>query len=180
MPFPCANEKTMKQHFSMFAAYNAWANRLIYDAAATAGDVALWADAGVAFGSLGGTLNHMLVGDRLWMKRFTGQGDTAAALDAILFRDLGKLWDAREAEDERILRFVAELSAVDLAGRFSYLTMTDMRTVSQRLAPALAHLFNHQTHHRGQAHAALTRIAGNAPALDLAYFQRTESGRAFA
>lgn len=170
----------MKKHFSMFAAYNAWANGLIYEAARQAGDDALWTDAGLAFGSLGGTLNHMLVADRIWMKRFTGQGEAAGALDVILFRDLDTLRDAREAEDERIVRYIADLSTTDLAGRFSYLTMTDMRTISQRLAPALAHFFNHQTHHRGQAHAALTQLTGKAPALDLTYFQRSEAGRAFA
>lgn len=180
MPATTTNENPMKQHFSMFAAYNAWANRLIYDAATRAGDDALWADLGLAFTSLGGTLNHVLVADGIWMKRFTGEGAAAKRLDAILFRDIGPLWDAREAEDERILRYVADLTDDDLGGRFSYTTTTDMRTISQRLAPALAHFFNHQTHHRGQAHAALTRLAGEAPSLDLAYFQRSEGGRSFA
>jgi uncharacterized damage-inducible protein DinB len=55
-----------------------------------------------------------------------------------------------------------------------------MRTISQRLAPALAHFFNHQTHHRGQAHAALTALGRPSPELDLIYFQRTEEGRPFA
>ncbi|MFN3766246.1 MAG: DinB family protein [Aliihoeflea sp.] len=170
----------MKQHFSMFAAYNAWANRLIFDAAANASEDALWTDLGLAFTSLGGTLNHVLVADRIWMKRFTGEGAAAKRLDTILFREIGPLWDAREAEDERILRYVADLTDDDLAGRFSYITATDMRTISQRLAPALAHFFNHQTHHRGQAHAALTRLTGKAPSLDLIYFQRSDGGRNFA
>jgi len=170
----------MKQHFSMFAAYNAWANALIYDAAANVGDEALWRDVGLAFSSLGGTLNHILVADRIWLKRFTGQGDAPAALDTILFGEIGRLREARAAEDQRICDYVADLSTDDLRGRFSYLTVTDMRTISQRLAPALAHFFNHQTHHRGQAHAALTRLTGKAPSLDLSAFQRTEAGRGFA
>jgi uncharacterized damage-inducible protein DinB len=177
---PCHDDVTMKQHFSMLAAYNSWANELIYEAAAGAGDAALWQDVGLAFASLGGTLNHILVADRIWLKRFTGQGDAPAALDTVLFRDIERLREARRAEDRRIVDYVGELSPEDLRGRFSYLTMTDMRTISQRLAPALAHLFNHQTHHRGQAHAALTRLTGSAPALDLIAFQRTENGRAFA
>ena len=60
------------------------------------------------------------------------------------------------------------------------MTVTDMRTVSQRLAPALCHLFNHQTHHRGQAHMILTVLGKPSVPLDLIYFQRTEEGRAFA
>jgi len=164
----------------MLAAYNAWANGLIYDAAGELGDAALWEDAGVAFTSLGGTLNHILVADRIWLKRFTGQGDAPAALDTILFRDLPRLHEARRAEDDRIADYVAGLTSENLRGRFSYLTVSDMRTISQRLAPALAHFFNHQTHHRGQAHAALTRLSGKAPSLDLIAFQRNEAGRAFA
>ena len=68
----------------------------------------------------------------------------------------------------------------ELTGRFTYLTITDMRTVSQRLAPALAHFFNHQTHHRGQAHMILTALGQPSLQLDLIAFQRTEDGRAFA
>lgn len=170
----------MKTHFSMLAAYNEWANAQIYDAAAAAGETALWQDIGLAFSSLGGTLNHILVADRIWMRRFTGQGDAPATLDTVLFRELDRLREAREVEDRRISDYVANLTAENLRGRFSYLTVTDMRTISQRLAPALAHFFNHQTHHRGQAHAALTRLTGSAPSLDLIYFQRTEGGRAFA
>ena len=60
------------------------------------------------------------------------------------------------------------------------MTVTDMRTISQRLAPALAHFFNHQTHHRGQAHMILTVLGRPSVPLDLIYFQRTEEGRAFA
>lgn len=60
------------------------------------------------------------------------------------------------------------------------MTITDMRTVSQRLAPALAHFFNHQTHHRGQAHTILTVLGKPSLQLDLIYFQRTEDGREFA
>ncbi|TGZ37423.1 damage-inducible protein DinB, partial [bacterium M00.F.Ca.ET.162.01.1.1] len=63
--------------------------------------------------------------------------------------------------------------------RFSYMT-TDMRTVSQRLAPALSHLFNHQTHHRGQAHMVLTVLGRPSVPLDLMLFQRSEEGRAYA
>src|SRR5690606_7516878 len=83
-------------------------------------------------------------------ERFTGEGVAPAKLDTILHADLAMLRAAREAEDERILGWIDSLSDKALAGRFTYTTVTDMRTVSQRLAPALAHFFNHQTHHRGQ------------------------------
>ncbi|MEQ1938668.1 DinB family protein [Mesorhizobium sp. CN5-321] len=170
----------MKQHFMMFAAYNQWANNRIYDAALELTDEEFNRPVGAVFGSLMGTLNHLLVTDRIWMKRFTGEGDAPAALDAIVHKGLGALRVSRETEDRRIIDWLGSLSEKELAGRFTYMTVTDMRTVSQRLAPALAHLFNHQTHHRGQAHMILTVLGQPSVPLDLIYFQRTEEGRSFA
>jgi uncharacterized damage-inducible protein DinB len=118
-----------------------------------------------------GTLNHILVADRVWMKRFTGDGVAPAALDAILFADFAKLRTAREAEDKRILKWIGSLNEKAFSGRFTYMTVTDMRTVSQRLAPALFHFFNHQTHHRGQVHCMLTQCGAKPGATDLP-FQR--------
>ncbi|WP_421913685.1 DinB family protein [Mesorhizobium sp.] len=170
----------MKQHFMMFAAYNQWANGRIYDAAAELNDEEFGRDTGAFFGSMMGTLNHLLTTDRIWMKRFTGEGDAPTTLDAILYRALPALRAAREAEDRRIMDWVSGLSDKALSGRFTYMTVSDMRTVSQRQAPALAHLFNHQTHHRGQAHTILTILGRPSLGLDLSLFQRTEEGRAFA
>jgi len=170
----------VKQHFAMMAAYNAWANRRVYEAAALLDDEAYRRDTGAFFKSLHGTLNHLLAADRIWMKRFTGEGDAPAALDSILHDTLPALTLAREAEDRRIVDWVDSLSREALAGRFTYMTVTDLRTVSQRLSPALAHLFNHQTHHRGQAHTILTSLGQPSLQLDLIFFQRTEDGRSFA
>ncbi|MBX3581553.1 MAG: damage-inducible protein DinB [Rhizobiaceae bacterium] len=170
----------MKQHFNMFAAYNAWANQRIYDAAGALTKEEFARDAGAFFKSMRGTLNHLLVTDRIWLKRFTGEGEAPSSLDTILYIDFAKLRVAREMEDRRIVNWIGSLTEKQLAGRFTYMTVTDMRTISQRLSPALAHLFNHQTHHRGQAHTILTMLGKEAPSLDLIYFQRTEEGRAFA
>lgn len=170
----------VRQHFSMFAAYNRWANVLLFQAAETLSQDELDRDTGAFFGSLTGTLNHVLVADRTWMKRFTGQGSAPAALDAIPYPDLASLRIAREAEDERIVEWIGTLDDAAFSGRFTYVTVTDMRTVSNRLAPALAHFFNHQTHHRGQAHAALTALGKDAPSLDLIQFHRTPEGRPYA
>lgn len=170
----------MKRHFEMFAAYNRWANGRIYAAAADLTEDELGRNMGAFFGSALGTLNHILVGDRIWMKRFTGEGEIPASLEAILHPTLGALNAAREAEDERIVAWTGSLTDKALSGRFTYMTVTDMRTVSQRLAPALAHLFNHQTHHRGQVHMILTALGRPSLQLDLIYFQRTEGGTQFA
>ncbi len=170
----------MKSHFRMFAAYNAWANSVLYSAVANLADEDYRLDRGAAFKSVHGTLNHILVADRIWMKRFTGEGDAPSRLDTILYDDFVLLRLAREAEDARIIAWIDDLRTEAFTGRFTYTTVTDLRTISQRLTPALAHLFNHQTHHRGQASALLTGLGEHAPVMDLIYFQRSEEGRMFA
>ena len=170
----------MKTHFRMFAAYNAWANGVLYSAADRVADEDYRLDRGAAFKSLHGTLNHILVADRIWMKRFTGDGDAPAKLDTILYDDRDLLRVARDAEDARIMAWIDDLLPEAFSGRFTYTTVTDLRTISQRLAPALAHFFNHQTHHRGQASTILTGFGEEAPVMDLIYFQRSEDGRKFA
>lgn len=165
----------MRTRYVMFAAYNRWANARLYDAAAKLGDADYRADRGAFFKSVHGTLNHMLVADRIWMRRFTGDGEAPGKLDAILHEDFADLADARRAEDERIITWIGTLTDSDLAGKFRYRTITNPADIEQERAYALDHFFNHQTHHRGQAHALLTAIAGEAPSLDLIVFQR-ESG----
>lgn len=163
----------MKPHFEMFAGYNAWANRRLYEAAATLSEGQYRQDRGAFFKSVHGTLNHLLVGDRVWMHRFTGEGTPPARLDLILFEDLASLRSAREAEDRRIVEWVRGLDEEKLAGLIRYRRVTGPKDlVEQALAPALAHFFNHQTHHRGQAHALLTGLGAKGPELDLLYYQR--------
>ena len=170
----------MKAHFQAFAAYNAWANGRLYAAAANLTPEEFRRDTGAFFSSMQGTLNHILVADRIWMKRFTGEGDHPPRLDATIHEAFGALHVARKVEDARILDYVDNLAEEELAGRFTYVSLTDVRTISQHLAPALAHFFNHQTHHRGQAHGILSMLGKETPVLDLAYFHREPEGRAFA
>ena len=162
----------MKAHFEELAAYNAWANRRLYDAAEALDDDLLHQDCQVAFGSLHGTLNHMFVADVIWMSRFRGQPNPPWALDHIAHDDMGDLRARREALDRDIEGFVASLREERLSSELTYMALTQPEKVSQGFAGALTHFFNHQTHHRGQCHAMLTRLAGAAPSLDLVYFQR--------
>src|SRR5579872_6642427 len=104
----------MKAEFEMLAQYNEWANARLYDAAAALPDADYHADHGVFFGSLHGTLNHLLVGDRIWMHRFTGEGEEPKSLDAILYDDFAGLRAARAAEDARIKAYIASLGEADL------------------------------------------------------------------
>jgi len=163
---------TPADHCRMFAHYNAWANTRVYEAAARLPDQQYRADRGAFFKSVHGTLNHLLVTDRIWMQRFTGEGDAPNRLDAILFEAFDELRAAREAEDRRIVRFAEGLDDRRIQGTIKYRRVSSPEQFEQALAPALAHWFNHQTHHRGQVHALLTGLLGQAPELDLLYFQR--------
>ncbi len=159
-------------HLRAMAAYNRWANRRLYAAAAALPDEAYRRPAGAFFGSLHGTLNHLLVTDRNWMARFEGTGESQHKLDAALFERLEDLRAAREREDERIARHVAGLTDVALDADFEYAT-TSGKPQRQPRWEAMVHFFNHQTHHRGQAHAILTRLGvAEPPVLDLLVMQR--------
>src|ERR1700750_1507189 len=98
----------MKDQFMMLALYNSWVNRRLYEAAAAVPDADYRADLGAFFGSLHGTLNHLLLGDRIWLRRFTGNGEVPADLDAILYGDFAALRAARVIEDLRIERYIAD------------------------------------------------------------------------
>ena len=163
----------MKHHFEMFAAYNRWANRTVYAAARELGDLERNRNQGAFFGSMTGTLNHLLCADRIWMKRFTGQGDAPTALDTILHPNFDGLEKARVVEDERIIDWIGTLAEDRLAANFSYVPITNPQPVTQRLASALSHFFNHQTHHRGQCHMILTSLGRPSITLDMVAFQRS-------
>ncbi len=112
----------MKSRYQMFAVYNAWCNARLYETTAKVSDTDYRADRGAFFKSLHGTLNHLLVADRIWMQRFTGKGELPKSLDAILFEEFGELRTARRAEDKAISAYIEGLSDADLngAGRFCF------------------------------------------------------------
>ena len=167
----------MLRHYRMFADYNRWANALLYDAVAQLSDAEYRENRGAFFGSLRGTLNHILVGDRAWMHRFTGTDDMPAALDVILHDTLKDLRAAREAEDRRIIDWIDTLDNDALAADITYTPIIRPGTITHPLGPALAHFFNHQTHHRGQCHVILTGMGKPSLGLDLIYFLRTDGTR---
>lgn len=158
--------------FRMFAAYNQWANEALYETVATLPRSEFVADRGLFFGSLMHTMNHLLVTDRIWQRRFTGSGEAPDRLDAILFEAFDPLRAARVAEDERLATWIEGLGEADFEGIVTYRTVTTRQEIRQPLAPGLFHLFNHQTHHRGQCHAALTGLGRKGPVFDMVAFQR--------
>ena len=162
----------MFEKFRQLAAYNRWANARLFAAAMDLPDQAYRLHVGVFFGSLHGTLNHLLLTDRLWLKRLTGEGEYPSQLGEILYEDRVELIRARVVEDNRLIEVVAKYDDTALGQLHSYKTSSGMPH-SQVLADILLHLFNHQTHHRGHAHACLSILTGeDPPSLDLLVFQR--------
>jgi uncharacterized damage-inducible protein DinB len=161
----------VKNLFQTFAAYNRWANGRLYRVVSTLPDEWYREHRWAYFGSIHGTLNHILVGDRIWLYRLTGTGEAPARLDEILFESLADLQAARDAEDVRLIEFVSELDETRLSASFAYTNMTGEQ-FEQPLQLVLAHVFNHQTHHRGQAHTLLTQFGWRPPELDLIFFLR--------
>ena len=168
----------MKTHFAMMATYNAWANARLFRMAGALQDELYRKETGAYFKSLHGTLNHLLAADRIWMRRLTGVGDHPEKLNAILFDDLPSLHTARVEEDRRIIGFVQGLEEPAFEEVLDYRTLigTPQR---QRRREILAHLFNHETHHRGQAHAIITVLGVTEPdPLDLLIMLREQANGA--
>ena len=163
--------KMMKSHFAAFAGYNRWANRRIYDAAAALTDADYRADRGAFFGSVHRTLNHLLVADRTWLKRITGEGDPPVPLDTILLDEFPALRSAREKEDARLIVVVDGMDDGRLAADLTYRNYQGLQ-FAQPMHEILSHVFNHQTHHRGQVHGILTGFGRESPVLDLAVYLR--------
>jgi uncharacterized damage-inducible protein DinB len=164
----------MKAHWQMFAGYNAWANERIYEKAAELGDQDYRADRGAFFKSVHGTLDHLLVADRIWMRRFAGEGEEPTRLDAILYESFADLRAARSVEDARIAAFVDGLNEARLASTFHYRAISKPADLEQELAPALAHFST--TRHiivaSSIVYCLLTGLVGAAPELDLVAYQR--------
>jgi uncharacterized damage-inducible protein DinB len=162
-----------EEHFRMFALYNRWANKQIYQAAAKLPEAALAGDRGGFFKSVLGTFNHLMVADRTWLGRLQGNNPVGARLDEILFPALPALTTAREAEDAHLINYVFALDEARFGEQITYLTLAGTPQ-TQTLHHVLSHLFNHQTHHRGQAHDLMCQIGGRdaVPVLDLVAYQR--------
>jgi uncharacterized damage-inducible protein DinB len=154
------------EHFTMLALYNKLANQRLYDACAQLSDQERTLPRRAFFGSIHGTLNHIMVGDRIWMARFAGLEAPSTGLDAILFESFDELRIARQAEDERIEGFVAGLTSQALKRSITYVN-NQGRRLTDPTDLLLTHFFNHQTHHRGQVHDQLSQTKVPPPVLDL-------------
>ncbi len=161
------------RYFAMLARYNAWANCRLYQACEALNEPEYMRERASFFGSLHATLNHILVVDRIWIARIDGQTRPSLKLDQILYGDLIGLKVARVAEDEHIRIMVAGIGGERLDSPLEYRNSRGDRC-EMPLQFVLGHLFNHQTHHRGQVHDLLCQTEVPPPPLDLIDFVRQE------
>ncbi|OAE12431.1 diguanylate cyclase [Pseudomonas simiae] len=166
------------EHIALMANYNQWMNRKVYDAASTLTETQLAADRHAFFGSILGTLNHLTLGDTVWLKRFAQHPAGFAALaplsslampvdlKQVAFGTLGELSDRRAWLDQLIIDWAHTLREPDLDHRLHYHNMRGM-AANKPFFSLLVHFFNHQTHHRGQATTLLTQAGVDVGDTDL-------------
>jgi uncharacterized damage-inducible protein DinB len=140
------------------AAYNAEMNRCIYGASERIPDEKRREDRGAFWGSLHGTLCHLLWGDRMWMSRFDGwlKPDVIQKQSAGLINDFAELRRARIDADQKISAWAERIDEAWLAEDQVWFSASVQKELRQPRGLLVTHFFNHQTHHRGQAHAIIT------------------------
>ncbi|SFR38583.1 Uncharacterized damage-inducible protein DinB (forms a four-helix bundle) [Yoonia tamlensis] len=146
------------------AAYNQWQNAGLRRIVGTMTPAELTRDHGAFFGSIMGTLNHLLWGDTLWISRFDGGTGTDMTIpQSPQFTDGAQAWDSARAQvDDRISAWAQTVQEADLKGDLHWYSGSMQRDFAKPVAICVMQLFNHQTHHRGQIHAMLT-AAGKTP-----------------
>jgi uncharacterized damage-inducible protein DinB len=150
----------------MMAQYNRVANERLFDSCDLLDDAEYRRQRQVSFGSIHGLLNHLLLGDRIWMARFAGKGHLTPPLNMVLFAEFAPLRTARIEEDARIEAFFAGVTEEFFERSFAYRNNQN-QDYAEAAPVAIAHFFNHQTHHRGQLHAMLAQTGVAAPTFDL-------------
>lgn len=154
----------------LMARYAHWQNESLIAAASTLDDAARREDRGAFFGSIFGTSNHLLWGDTIWLSRFAGTpvpnaGSIPASVDET--PDWAAYTARRREVDGWMAEWAAGLSDADLAGDLTWYSSAVEREITKPLARLVMHVFNHQTHHRGQIHAMLTAAGASPEATDL-------------
>jgi uncharacterized damage-inducible protein DinB len=149
------------------ARYNRWMNEKLYAICQGFSDEERKLDRGAPFASMHGTLNHLLLADRIWMGLFRGEPYPAQSLGQELYSDFTELRAARADQDAEIETWIGSLSAEALQGTLRFRPIS---TPVEREGPlwfCLTHFFNHQTHHRGQLTALIEAAGGDCGVTDL-------------
>ena len=158
------------------ASYNRWMNGRLYECCGRLSDGERKRDAGAFFKSMHGTLNHLLLGDRIWLGRFTRKPFDVNSLDQELYADFTELRSERDAMDVAISAWIESLSESDLAGQLSYMSLVNPAPRQLPLWLAITHFFNHQTHHRGQLTTLLAQRGIDPGVTDLIWLPGLQRG----
>jgi len=151
-----------------FARYNRWQNQSVYAAAGKLPDGTRKRNMGAFFKSIHGTLNHLVVGDQLWLDRFEGVPTSITSLDLELHDDFDELTKKRELTDNRLDRLVASLDDTRLAGTLTFRRLSgDKGKLTLPVSIVMLQLFNHQTHHRGQVTTLLMQCGVDVGVTDM-------------
>jgi uncharacterized damage-inducible protein DinB len=153
----------------VMASYNRWMNERVYACCAEVGDEERRRDRGAFFGSIHATLNHLLYGDLAWLSRFTSDPPRPPRLGEEIHADFATLRSAREKLDERLLAWSESLEPGWLEATFRYASQVDGRERSVPTWVLVTHLFNHQTHHRGQLTTLLSQLGQDPGVTDLPF-----------
>jgi uncharacterized damage-inducible protein DinB len=145
-------------HPQMMASYNGWMNERLFALCATLSDGDRKRDVGAFFRSIHGTLNHILLGDRLWLGRFLGRPFVVDSLDQELYSEFVELRAERESTDREIGVWAKSLTPEQLADSLTYVSFTNPAKRMYPLWVTVVHFFNHQAHHRGQLTTLLCQL----------------------
>jgi uncharacterized damage-inducible protein DinB len=154
------------------SAYNRWMNERMYEACAALPDEQRKRDVGAFFKSIHGTLNHLLLADRVWMGRFTGVPFKVRSLGQELHADYAELRAERARTDDAIAKWAASLRPADFDGELNYTSIDKPEPRRLPLGLAIVHFFNHQTHHRGQVTALMKQCGVDPGVTDLLFMPR--------
>ena len=159
-----------QEFVTTFANYNVWQNESLVAAANDLDSAARDMDRGAFFGSITATFNHLLWADRIWLSRFAdapGPDQTSAKDSAIETANWPDFMSARKEQDSRIQRWSVDVTDADLRKPLKWYSSVVGRQMSEPLGLCIMHMYNHQTHHRGQIHAMLTAAGANPDATDI-------------
>ena len=153
------------------ARYNHWQNQNLYGAADVLSDAERRRERGAFFGSIHATLNHLLWADRIWMSRLAGTPPPTGGIpeSISLYDDWGDLKRERASFDAVMLDWAGRLDSAALAGDLRWYSNAMKAQLSQPKWLLVTHMFNHQTHHRGQVHCMLTQAGGKPSDTDLPF-----------
>ncbi len=160
-----------KDYMRKMTRYNRWQNENLYGAADGLSDAERKRDRGAFFGSIHGTLNHLLWGDRAWMSRFAGTPKVTVGIkdSTGLYPDWEELKRERMEFDRKIIDWAEGLDPQWLDGELTWFSGAMQRELTMPKWVLVTHFFNHQTHHRGQVHAMLTAAGAKPGDTDLCF-----------